>query len=761
MQHEKAKNKGIPACVIVFFSLVISIAIHAQEAAAPTIAITRAKGSIKIDADLSDEGWQDAVRVDKWYETNPGNNTEPKVKSVGRLTYDDKYLYAAFEFSDPEPKNIRGPFAEQDALSTAYDYGGLFIDAANDGKTAMLFLATARGIQYDALQSDPTNTEDDTPDFYWDSEAKVTATGWVLEMRVPFSSLRYPATDPQTWGIMLYRNWPRDHRVQMFNVPLERGRPCLICQEGKMTGLEGLPTGGHWSIAPYVTARQLAIPESGPGTPLKTQSLESDFGFDAKWTPSADTAVDLTVNPDFSQIEADVAQIAVNERFALLYPESRPFFLEGKDLFATPIPAVYTRTITEPDWGLRATSRIGTISYTVLASNDIGGGQVVIPGSTSSSFVEQDFESIVGIARLRYDIGKSFVSALATVREIDGGGYNRVIGPDFGWRPTSVDRINGQILFSDTETPIRPDLTPEWDGRKLQSHGARIDWLHSTSTYDTFIQYRDFGDDFRADNGFVPQVGYRAAYAEGGYTYRWEERFLTRLRLFSFAERSRDRDGELISEYVNVGAGMDGGWNSFMRYRYAMENVRSGTNIFPRNRFIAYAEINPSQAVSNVSLDAYYGQAVDFANSRPGHGGGVNLSSLLRPTDHLALTINLNRRWVDVTPDTGGTEERLFTAQIYELRATYLFTARTYVRLIGQYIATTRDPTLYISTVAPKEKSFNGTGLFTYKLNWQSVLFLGYGDERALDTTATNGDEGLKHVSRQWFLKVSYAFQGK
>ena len=109
---------------------------------------------------------------------------------------------------------------------------------------------------------------------------------------------------------------------------------------------------------------------------LDNQSIKTDAGVDAKWTPNADTAVDITINPDFSQVEADVAQISVNERFALLFPEKRPFFLEGKDLFATPISAVHTRT-TEPDWGLRATGRVGTTSFTVLAANDVGGGQVV------------------------------------------------------------------------------------------------------------------------------------------------------------------------------------------------------------------------------------------------------------------------------------------------------------------------------------------------------------------------------------------------
>src|SRR6185295_4237032 len=137
-----------------------------------------------------------------------------------------------------------------------------------------------------------------------------------------------------------------------------------------------------------------------------------------------------------SQIESDVTQIATNERFALFYPEKRPFFLEGIELFNTPYRAVYTRTITSPRWGLRATGKLGNTAYTALVAKDRGGGSVIIPGPSSSDFADQEYTSIVGIARVRHDMGQSFVSALLTDREVSGGGYNRVFGPDFQWRPS-------------------------------------------------------------------------------------------------------------------------------------------------------------------------------------------------------------------------------------------------------------------------------------------------------------------------------------
>src|SRR5205085_10143613 len=162
-------------------------------------------------------------------------------------------------------------------------------------------------------------------------------------------------------------------------------------------------------------------------------------GLDVKWTPNADTAIDATLNPDFSQVESDQAVISTNERFAIFYPEKRPFFLEGVDLFDTPIQAVYTRTITSPRWGARATGKAGSTAYTVLVTQDRGGGSVILPGPTGNDFAPQDDLSTVVLGRVRQDIGASFAGLLLTDREIQGGAHNRVLGPDFQWRITDGD----------------------------------------------------------------------------------------------------------------------------------------------------------------------------------------------------------------------------------------------------------------------------------------------------------------------------------
>jgi hypothetical protein len=727
---------------------------RAADEAAPTFPITRATGAIQVDGDLSDAGWKGALKVDTWYETNPGDNVPPQVRSVGYLAYDDRYFYAAFEFQDPEPRKIRAPLGDRDNVPSDTDYGGIIINPRNDKKTALLLLANARGIQYDAV-TDDSSGEDSAPDYFWDSAARLTPEGWVLEMRIPFSSLRYPAADVQSWGILLYRNYPRAYRYQMFSSRLPRGSSCFICHSGTVTGLQGLPAGGAVVIAPYVNASQTAKVRDGLGSSLRNESVRGEVGGDVKWTPGANTALDATLNPDFSQIESDVAQIGVNERFALFFSEKRPFFLEGVELFATPIQAVYTRTITAPRWGVRATGRLASTNYTALVVEDAGGGSVILPGPTESDLADQESRSYAGLARLRRDLGRSFVSALLTDREIRGGGHNRVFGPDFQWRPGKSDTVTGQFLWSDSRTPRRPDLAAEWTGQALAGHAADLWWQHTTKTIDVFTEYKDIADGFRADNGFVPQVGYRQTIGETGYTFR-PQGFLRRLRVFTFGDRTVDREGDLLFRGINVGAGMDGRYASFLRLVYSNERVRTSGVVLPRQRLQYVLQFTPSRSVSSVSVTGFVGEEIDFANARTGRGANVNLSGTVRPTNHLELRLNAARRWLDVVPQPSAAQrERLFTAGVERVRATYTFTPRAFLRAIAQYVHNRQDPALFTDEVDRRSGTLGGSLLFAYKLNWQTLLFLGYGDNREL----LEETDSLERSDRQFFLKLSYAFQ--
>ena len=741
--------------------LLVSLALSAAPlaAAAPDqgvpIPISRAKGPIVVDGDLSDPGWQGATKVNTWYETNPGDNTPPAVANVGYLTYDDKFLYAGFEFADPAPDKIRAPYGDRDNVPSSTDYGGIILDTQGEARRAILFLANPHGIQYDA-NTDDASGEDSSPDYFWDSAARITRDGWVLEMRIPFSSLRYKKADPQTWNIMLYRNRPRDFRYQYFAMKIPKGSNCFICHSNPLTGLTGLPSAGHLVIAPYATANQKALPRGDVlGAPLENKSVKVDGGIDVKWTPGVTNAIDATVNPDFSQIESDVAQIGANERFALFFPEKRPFFLEGIELFSTPIQAVYTRTITSPRWGVRATGKIEHTAYTALVVEDRGGGSVILPGPNSSHLADQEFHSLVAIGRVRQELGQSFVSFLATdreIREADGGGHNRVFGPDFRWSPSDQDTVTGQLLFSSTKTPQRPDLADEWTGRTLSSHAGQIWWQHSTRTFDFYTQYNDFGDGFRADDGFVPQVGFRETYGETGWTFR-PNGPIRRIRTFLIADYQAQRDGGLIFRQISPGIGMDALGSSFIRIRMGFDKVRAGAHTFDRTQLIYHADGSPSRVFNRVGIDGFFGKQVDFDNARPATGGSITAFATVRPTDHLELRFDGGRRYLDVDTEDGRSG-RLFTALVARLRTQYTFNARAFLRVIGQYVETKRDPSLYTFAVARRDGDFHGSVLVAYKLNWQSVLFVGYGDDRTVSE-----EDRLEKARRQFFLKLSYAFQ--
>ncbi|MGH9412021.1 MAG: DUF5916 domain-containing protein [Vicinamibacterales bacterium] len=735
----------------------LSVSAQAQTPQKPLpiapIHISRASGPIKIDGDLSDAAWRTATRVEKWYEIQPGDNTEPPVKSVGYLTYDARFFYAAFDFEDPDPSSIRAPLGDHDDISgTSMDFGGVFIDALNTGRTALEFFVTPSNVQYDAVTDDASG-ENPSPDFFWDSATKRTSHGWTLEMRIPFSTLRYRQRDPKRWGIILFRNYPRQFRHQIVSTTFPRGGNCTVCRSNPLAGLQGLPSGGHIVAAPYVSGSDTATPQGGVlGAPLSSGSPHGRVGIDVKYNPNADTAIDATIKPDFSQIESDTAQISANQRFALFYPEKRPFFLEGVDLFQTPIQAVYTRTITDPLWGGRVTGRDGGVRYTALVAEDAGGGTVVLPGSNGSSSAPQDFSSTVFVGRAKKELGRSFVGALMTDRETtDVAAQNRVAGPDFEWRPNSADVVTGQWLLSDTRTPNRPDLAEEWDGGTMTGSALQTGWTHSTRHLDWGSSYSDLSGGFRADTGFVPQVGYRQFMGSTGWSVH-PTGIVSSERTFVNVQYQRDDAGQVITENVQPGVSMNTRWNGSTQLQYVNDRTRAGDALIGRQQFVYFLQVSPSRRVSLLSVNSTVGQDIDFANARPATGLTLNLEATIQPTIHLAIDAIEDTRTLHVS--VTSPDQRLFVQRVTRVKGTYTFTARLFVRVIGQYVATTSDPSLYLTPVPARAGDFSGSALFAFKLNWQSVMFVGYGDDRELSDIRR-----LEPLDRQLFVKLSYAFQ--
>jgi len=702
---------------------------------AADVTIKKLDGAIVIDGDLSDSGWKNAVRVDNFVEFFTGDNTAPPVRTTAWLTYDDRYFYAAFRNEDPNPRAIRAPFVDRDQVLPDQDYDTVMLDTQNDRRSVSVFRVNPRGVQTDSVLDDATGNEDFAPDFFYETAAKITPDGWTAEMRIPLASLRYPDRDPQTWGLILSRNYPRKFRYLMASNRFPKGRNCFVCYATALNGLTGLPRGGHMTLAPYSTAVR---EEQWTGARLSAEPVHSNTGADFKWNASPKLTIDATLNPDFSQIESDIPQVSVNSRFALSYPEKRAFFLEGTDLLSTPLRIVYTRSITSPALGIRATGQGGSTAYTLLAAEDRGGGAVVLPGAEGSRLARQDFRSLAVIGRTRTTIGNSFAGLLLSDREVQGGGHNRVFGPDFLWKITGADQIRGQLVMSQTKNPA------SFDALSGSGHAMRYVYTRDKKSYDIWSQYFDYSPRFRADNGFIPLAGVQGTDFEiGGHLYPTRG-FASFIRPFVGGGKEATWRGAYAGFYVEGKLGTNG-WIS---YHLGDQDRVRGTFTRQYKFTEIHTKASPSMLLPTMTLDGAFGERVDYMNVRIGRGGSFVFTSSIRPTTHLELAASINREWLDVAG------ARLYLADIDRLKATYVFNARSLARIVAQRSNVDRTARLYSAVVSPRDGDLTLSALYGYRLNWQTTFYVGYGDFRLLDET-----DRLLPNRRSVFMKASYAFQ--
>jgi uncharacterized protein DUF5916/cellulose/xylan binding protein with CBM9 domain len=734
-----------------------TILAQAPPAPAAPIEIRRTGGPIEIDGVIADAEWEGAARIDAFVETFPGNAVPPPAVTSARIAYDDRYLYLALRCDDPRPSEIRAPYVDRDAIADSDDSIAVYLDTRGDRRSAMEFRVNPRGQQSDGIFDDASLSEELSPDFFFESASSIDGRGWSAELRIPFSSLRYSADGSPDWGVLIRRNFPRDFRHAIDSAPIPQNASCVICHSAKLSGLAGLPRGSHVVAAPYATLSEKGVPGNGAGAPLQNRPARGRAGIDVKWTPSPGTALDATLHPDFSQVESDAGQISVNRAFALFHPEKRPFFLEGVDLFSTPLAAVYTRTISSPRWGARVTGKSGESSYTFLVAEDGAGGDVVLPGPTASGFAQRPSSSIAAVGRMRQDRGASFAGFLVTDREnaaSGGGGHNRVLGPDFQWRIGPHDKLTGQLLVSDTRVPDRPDLFAGWDGRKFASRAYSLHYNHDDTRWHLRVLHQDLGDGFRAEDGFIPQVGIRHEKGVAAYTF-YGNGPISRLQAGVFADYFCRSDGALVQRQYGLffspaGFRNLGGEIDLVPHQKDLVGNRAVASKFSVQVF--GLSIDPGRVFSRISLSGYAGDSPDYANARPGRGADVSLTATVKPSPHLQLDFNGERQWLDVDGPDG--RSRLFTAEIARLKATWNFSARSFARVIGEYSDSRRDPRLYSQSVDSKTAHLDASALVAYRLDWQTVAFLGYGDARE-----RLADGGLGIQGRAFFLKISYAFQ--
>ena len=514
----------------------------------------------------------------------------------------------------------------------------------------------------------------------------------------------------------------------MVSAPIPRGSNCWLCHSLRLTGITGLPRGGGLTVTPFVTG-------SASGDAGERWGSHATAGADAKWLPQPNLAVDLTANPDFSQVESDAPQIGINKRFALFYPEKRPFFLEGSDLWNSPVSVVHTRTITSPGWGVRLTGRPGSSSYTLLAAIDQGGGSVIRPGSSSSSFEPQAENALVFLGRFRRNIGRSSVGAIATFRRAPDGTFNGVGGTDVHWYPGNADHVAGQILLSDTRSA---------GGERVTGHALHLSWDRSMRHIGWSLLVQDLGRDFRADSGFVPQTGVRRTEASVGYTV-YPSGFLRSLRpQVAFAD-VREPGGPLVSQAASAGVAVDGGVQASLLWHPRDKERAPDGRLFELEYWTASAEFRPGRRLPYFSVTARYGDDLDLEGARVGVGSAVAISAVVSATDRLNAEVTGERRRLDVL--AAGRSVRIFTATVTRAKLSYAFTPRAFMRLVAEWEEVDER-----QTGGALANDFQGSVLLGYRVNWQSIVYLGYDNVVALEGGT---ERGRRH---RLFLKAAYTF---
>ena len=328
------------------------------------------------------------------------------------------------------------------------------MDTFNDERRAYQFYVNPLGVQMDSIYDDTTGREDESWNAIWDSAGQITATGFMAEMAIPLKQLRFtPSQSGQTWGIDFARYYPRDYETKIVSNPQDRDISCYLCQIRKADGFADLQQSRNLEVIPTLTAISTERRDPAGSGEWVAGDVDPEAGANVRWGITQDMYLNATINPDFSQVEADAAQLAINNTFSLFFPERRTFFLDGADYFDTAQNLVHTRNIAEPDFGAKLTGKSNGHTYGLLSARD-NRTSFLMPRSLGSSVASLgETQSDVTIGRYRYDIfNNSTIGALVTDRRADG--YNNtVLSLDAILRLSNSDTVTIQTMRSATDYP--------------------------------------------------------------------------------------------------------------------------------------------------------------------------------------------------------------------------------------------------------------------------------------------------------------------
>ena len=707
-----------------------------------------AAGVVRIDGKVDESAWREAPVIDQFTENLPGPSRPSQLRTELRMLLGPHDLYVALKAYDTAPESIRAPLVLRDGVRGDQDHIALYLDSVGTRTFAQFFRINPRGILADGSWNDQIGNEDFSPDFDYEGvSARFTdaaGSGWSAELRIPLTSLRMPDPPPKEWTFVFFRSWTRDTRYRVANVPLPRDWSCMLCIAQAITLPEDMPRATGWSVTPQTTISQRQ--DRDAGAPSSTER-RIRAGVDAKWRISGDTILDATFNPDFSQIEIDAPQLAANTQFALFFPEKRPFFLEGADLFDMPLRALYTRSFTDPKWGARVTRRGAEQDFTVLSAHDEGGGLTLLPGAFATNFATQRSADSL-LARGRQHYSGFTLGEVLTWRRDDQGRTNIVAGGDTLIRLDNNSRVRAQVLGSQTRDQ-------DWRPGSVSGSAASVEYNHQSTGWEGSVVGEALSADFRADHGFVAQNDYRRGYA--ALTRKWQDTGnWAEAALFVNAEHKQTASGETLLNAVRLGAFGNTVRNTWLTFepRYEEVRVRAGGALHPLRYLHLRVESTPFPWLSYLNWEIDTGDRVDIANDRVGRGTAITGYTRMRFFERTELDLRSNWQWVARgTPDG---RQRVFTERTVQVTGVFHIDARNNLRLIAQDGNISRNRALYNdASVSASNKTRVFSLVYAYRAGLQMSVYLGASAARERDP-----DSGIDRRTQEAFLKVAYTFQG-
>ena len=491
------------------------------------ITIPRFDKAPTIDGKLDEDVWKNAVVLKDFYQIRPGDNVPPSKPTEVLLGFDAKFLYIAFRATD-EPDKVRATVAKRDNIFQD-DYVGVMLDTFNDKRKAFEVFFNPLGIQGDGIMTEGRG-EDFSVDVLMESKGVVHQTGWDVEIAIPFKSLRFEAGKGKLWGAHFFRRIKRFENELDSWMPFSRSIDSNLSQAGHLTGLEGISVERTIELIPSLT-----LSESGrfvhsfgalsgatdPGR-IVNEPIKFDAGLTAKFIPSSAMTVDLAINPDFAQVEADQLVVTANQRFPIFFAEKRPFFLEGIDIFRTPITAVHTRSIVDPDVAVKTTGKLGRNTFGLMVASDNGPGNLSADdrGALFSCIERRNLDprvvcnnerfvdknAYIGVLRLKRDVGaENSIGLIATSYNFIEK-HNQVLGTDGRFRLNKQTTASFQLLGT-TSRNFFFDAN-EGKTRYRTGNGAAYTYDYNVSgrNWGWEIYGEGFTQDYRADVGFVQRT---------------------------------------------------------------------------------------------------------------------------------------------------------------------------------------------------------------------------------------------------------------